>query len=125
MVTDVGEAKVRPVSSLQSMDRQTDQHEFYALAILRCQSIKCTECGKILKSAAFASFHAEKSGHTSFEESTEEASFINPVQDSRLFLTFAFDCRSSRLRKKRRRPSSRSVSFDSLPDCCCCCHIQR
>jgi hypothetical protein len=36
------------------------------------QSIKCVECGKLLKSAAFASFHAEKSGHTNFEESTEE-----------------------------------------------------
>lgn len=34
-------------------------------------SIKCVECGKLLKSAAFASFHAEKSGHTNFEESTE------------------------------------------------------
>ncbi|CEH16877.1 dna-binding protein [Ceraceosorus bombacis] len=36
------------------------------------KSIKCVECGKILKSPAFASFHAEKSGHTNFEESTEE-----------------------------------------------------
>ncbi|SPO24073.1 related to chicken h-caldesmon, Uso1p and YKL201c [Ustilago trichophora] len=36
------------------------------------KSIKCSECGKIFKAPAFASFHAEKSGHTSFEESTEE-----------------------------------------------------
>ncbi|EPQ30864.1 uncharacterized protein PFL1_01761 [Pseudozyma flocculosa PF-1] len=42
------------------------------------KSIKCTECGKILKSAAFASYHAEKSGHTSFEESTEE---IKPLTE--------------------------------------------
>ncbi|PWY99130.1 hypothetical protein BCV70DRAFT_232629 [Testicularia cyperi] len=36
------------------------------------KSIKCSDCGKIFKSPAFASFHAEKSGHTAFEESTEE-----------------------------------------------------
>lgn len=42
------------------------------------QSIKCVECGKLLKSAAFASFHAEKSGHTNFEESTEE---IKPLTE--------------------------------------------
>lgn len=42
------------------------------------QSIKCTECGKVFKSPAFASFHAEKSGHTSFEESTEE---IKPLTE--------------------------------------------
>ena len=42
------------------------------------QSIKCTDCGKVFKSPAFASFHAEKSGHTSFEESTEE---IKPLTE--------------------------------------------
>lgn len=42
------------------------------------QSIKCSDCGKIFKSPAFASFHAEKSGHTSFEESTEE---IKPLTE--------------------------------------------
>lgn len=42
------------------------------------KSIKCSDCGKILKSAAFASFHAEKSGHTNFEESTEE---IKPLTE--------------------------------------------
>ncbi|SOV07858.1 related to chicken h-caldesmon, Uso1p and YKL201c [Ustilago sp. UG-2017a] len=42
------------------------------------KSIKCTGCGKVFKSPAFASFHAEKSGHTSFEESTEE---IKPLTE--------------------------------------------
>lgn len=42
------------------------------------QSIKCTDCGKIMKNSAFASFHAEKSGHTNFEESTEE---IKPLTE--------------------------------------------
>jgi len=36
------------------------------------QSIKCSLCGKIFKNTALANFHAEKSGHDQFEESTEE-----------------------------------------------------
>ena len=38
------------------------------------KSIKCSECGKIFKNTALANFHAEKSGHDQFEESTEEVS---------------------------------------------------
>jgi hypothetical protein len=30
------------------------------------------QCGKIFKNASLVSFHAEKSGHSQFEESTEE-----------------------------------------------------
>lgn len=45
------------------------------------KSIKCSECGKIFRSQATASFHAEKSGHDQFEESTEEVSlFYHPFQ---------------------------------------------
>ena len=36
------------------------------------KSIKCSECGKVFKNTALANFHAEKSGHDQFEESTEE-----------------------------------------------------
>lgn len=36
------------------------------------QSIKCAQCGKIFKNTALANYHAEKSGHDQFEESTEE-----------------------------------------------------
>lgn len=38
------------------------------------KSIKCSECGKIFKNTALANFHAEKSGHDQFEESTDEVS---------------------------------------------------
>lgn len=38
------------------------------------KSIKCSECGKTFRSQATASFHAERSGHQEFEESTEEVS---------------------------------------------------
>ena len=36
------------------------------------QSIKCSDCGKTFRSQTTASFHAERSGHQEFEESTEE-----------------------------------------------------
>lgn len=42
------------------------------------QSIKCTDCGKQFRNQAYAQFHAEKSGHTNFEESTEE---IKPLTE--------------------------------------------
>ncbi|KAK7686344.1 hypothetical protein QCA50_010568 [Cerrena zonata] len=42
------------------------------------KSIKCSECGKIFKNAALANYHAEKSGHDQFEESTEE---IKPLTE--------------------------------------------
>jgi phage FluMu protein Com len=37
------------------------------------QSIRCAECGKLFRSVDEANFHASKSGHDQFEESTEEA----------------------------------------------------
>ncbi|KAF5386336.1 hypothetical protein D9757_006707 [Collybiopsis confluens] len=36
------------------------------------KSIKCSQCGKIFKNTALANYHAEKSGHDQFEESTDE-----------------------------------------------------
>lgn len=42
------------------------------------KSIKCSECGKVFKNTALANFHAEKSGHDQFEESTEE---IKPLTE--------------------------------------------
>jgi hypothetical protein len=44
---------------------------------LTCQSVKCSQCGKIFKNTALANFHAEKSGHDQFEESTEEVRFLS------------------------------------------------
>ncbi|KAJ7813166.1 hypothetical protein B0H14DRAFT_2854907 [Mycena olivaceomarginata] len=39
---------------------------------VEAKSIKCSECGKVFRNTALAQFHAEKSGHQEFEESTEE-----------------------------------------------------
>ncbi|KAI0317233.1 ubiquitin-related domain-containing protein [Amylostereum chailletii] len=47
-------------------------------ADVEAKSIKCAECGKIFKNTALANFHAEKSGHDQFEESTEE---IKPLTE--------------------------------------------
>lgn len=41
-------------------------------------SIKCSECGKLFRSQATASLHAERSGHEQFEESTDE---IKPLTE--------------------------------------------
>ncbi|GJE99251.1 hypothetical protein PsYK624_155010 [Phanerochaete sordida] len=43
-----------------------------AAADAEAKSIKCSECGKIFRNTALAQYHAEKSGHDQFEESTEE-----------------------------------------------------
>ncbi|KZT59107.1 hypothetical protein CALCODRAFT_431520 [Calocera cornea HHB12733] len=42
------------------------------------KSIRCSVCGKIFKNTALANYHAEKSGHDQFEESTEE---IKPLTE--------------------------------------------
>ncbi|KZP08353.1 hypothetical protein FIBSPDRAFT_939043 [Athelia psychrophila] len=47
-------------------------------ADLEARSIKCQECGKVFRNTAMANFHAEKSGHDQFEESTEE---IKPLTE--------------------------------------------
>lgn len=47
-------------------------------ATAEAKSIKCSQCGKVFKNTALANFHAEKSGHDQFEESTEE---IKPLTE--------------------------------------------
>ncbi|KAF2759593.1 hypothetical protein EJ05DRAFT_474675 [Pseudovirgaria hyperparasitica] len=42
------------------------------------RSLKCSDCGKGFRSTAQAEFHASKSGHENFEESTEE---IKPLTE--------------------------------------------
>lgn len=57
----VGEGSVNPVTG-----------------IAEAKSIKCSQCGKLFKEQAIASFHADMSGHDQFEESTEE---IKPLTE--------------------------------------------
>ena len=63
-VTEGVEAKVR----LRLVCRRSWAHPTY----LARQSIKCSICSKTFRNTALANFHAEKSGHDQFEESTEE-----------------------------------------------------
>ncbi|EIM80332.1 uncharacterized protein STEHIDRAFT_105379 [Stereum hirsutum FP-91666 SS1] len=49
-----------------------------AAADVEAKSIKCSQCGKIFKNTSLANYHAEKSGHDQFEESTEE---IKPLTE--------------------------------------------
>ncbi|KAK0647599.1 hypothetical protein DIS24_g7617 [Lasiodiplodia hormozganensis] len=42
------------------------------------QSLRCNDCGKMFRNHAQAEFHASKSGHVDFEESTEE---IKPLTE--------------------------------------------
>ncbi|KIJ06045.1 hypothetical protein PAXINDRAFT_103529 [Paxillus involutus ATCC 200175] len=39
---------------------------------VEARSIKCSICSKTFRNTALANYHAEKSGHDQFEESTEE-----------------------------------------------------
>ncbi|KIY65701.1 hypothetical protein CYLTODRAFT_492106 [Cylindrobasidium torrendii FP15055 ss-10] len=66
-------------SSSNAMDVDEDEETAMELSTsAEAKSIKCSECGKIFKNTALANFHAEKSGHQSFEESTEE---IKPLTE--------------------------------------------
>ncbi|KAF8329431.1 ubiquitin-related domain-containing protein [Cantharellus anzutake] len=50
-----------------------------AMGKATANSIKCSQCGKTFKNVDLANFHAEKSGHDQFEESTEE---IKPLTEA-------------------------------------------
>ncbi|KAG0142545.1 hypothetical protein CROQUDRAFT_50180 [Cronartium quercuum f. sp. fusiforme G11] len=45
---------------------------------VQTKSLKCNDCNKIFANQALASYHADKSGHLNFEESTEE---IKPLTE--------------------------------------------
>ncbi|QRV74117.1 UBX (ubiquitin regulatory X) domain protein [Ceratobasidium sp. AG-Ba] len=53
------------------------------------KSIKCSQCGKTFRDTALANFHAEKSGHDQFEESTEEIKPLTEEEKKRSLRNFA------------------------------------
>ncbi|KAF7345347.1 hypothetical protein MVEN_01552300 [Mycena venus] len=83
-LSSVTESTSRPPRD--AMDVDGDEEDAEALKSLgvkvandvEAKSIKCSECGKIFRNTALAQFHAEKSGHQEFEESTEE---IKPLTE--------------------------------------------
>ncbi|KAJ7272704.1 DNA-binding protein [Mycena haematopus] len=80
----VSESTSRPARDAMDVDDDTEDAEaLKSLGIkvandVEAKSIKCSECGKVFRNTALAQFHAEKSGHQEFEESTEE---IKPLTE--------------------------------------------
>ncbi|KAK6978132.1 ubiquitin-related domain-containing protein [Favolaschia claudopus] len=73
----------RPPQDAMDVDDEEDAEALRSLGVkvatdAEAKSIKCSECGKVFRNTALAQFHAEKSGHQSFEESTEE---IKPLTE--------------------------------------------
>lgn len=64
----------KPVPSAEELAEDDEIMNEAVAGMEEAKSIKCSECGKTFRSQATASFHAEKSGHQEFEESTEEVS---------------------------------------------------
>ncbi|KAK0466778.1 uncharacterized protein EV420DRAFT_647981 [Desarmillaria tabescens] len=77
-VPDMGSVSESASSAPMDVDEADDAEAAANLADLEAKSIKCSECGKTFRNTALANFHAEKSGHTAFEESTEE---IKPLTE--------------------------------------------
>ncbi|KAG8997075.1 hypothetical protein FRB94_007871 [Tulasnella sp. JGI-2019a] len=63
------------------------------------QSIKCVQCGKVFRDTGLANFHAEKSGHDQFEESTEA---IKPLTEEEKKERLA-ELRSAMLEKRSKK----------------------
>ncbi|KAH6915811.1 DNA-binding protein [Coprinopsis sp. MPI-PUGE-AT-0042] len=85
-VPDLGSVSESKSSTSNAMEVDEDDEDREALESLgiakatdqEAKSIKCSLCGKVFRNTALANYHAEKSGHDQFEESTEE---IKPLTE--------------------------------------------
>ncbi|KAJ7230668.1 ubiquitin-related domain-containing protein, partial [Mycena pura] len=81
-LSGVSESASRPARDAMDVDDDEDAEALKSLGVkvndVEAKSIKCSECGKVFRNTAVAQFHAEKSGHQEFEESTEE---IKPLTE--------------------------------------------
>ncbi|KAF8166638.1 DNA-binding protein [Mycena galopus ATCC 62051] len=83
-LSSVSESTSRPARDAMDVDDDAEDAEaLQSLGVkvandVEAKSIKCSECGKVFRNTALAQFHAEKSGHQEFEESTEE---IKPLTE--------------------------------------------
>ncbi|KAJ3124363.1 hypothetical protein HK098_001187 [Nowakowskiella sp. JEL0407] len=75
------EGKTNPnfLSIRDSIDTFVDEGEITADQAT-AQSLKCDECQKLFKDASKAEFHAMKTGHASFSESTEAIKPLTPEE---------------------------------------------
>lgn len=68
ILSNVEESCTQPAGSNES----ETQPESTTSSVPEARSVKCDECGKLFKSEVEIEFHAAKTGHQSFSESTEE-----------------------------------------------------
>ena len=70
-------------------------------------SIKCNDCGKFFRNMDLAMYHAEKSGHEAFEESSEEIKPLTPEErEARLA---ECECRADQCAQKWRASEQQRV----------------
>ncbi|XP_018007412.1 UBX domain-containing protein 1 isoform X2 [Hyalella azteca] len=65
-------------------DKKTSEED--AAAAAEAKSIRCDDCGKLFKTPEEVEFHAVKSGHSSFSESTEEKAPLTEEQKKQKLL---------------------------------------
>lgn len=65
------------IESLKAEDAKAAE-EKAAEAAAEARSLKCNECNKVMRGTREAEFHASKSGHQDFSESTEE---VKPLSE--------------------------------------------
>ncbi|KAJ7173705.1 ubiquitin-related domain-containing protein [Mycena filopes] len=99
----VSESTSRPARDAMDVDDDEDAEALKSLGLkandVEAKSIKCSECGKIFRNTAVAQFHAEKSGHQEFEESTEE---IKPLTEEEKKAKLA-DLRQKMIEKREKK----------------------
>lgn len=71
-VPDLSAAPPMDVDEEEEEEEERLMNNQTSSAVENAKSIKCAECGKVFKNTALANYHAEKSGHDQFEESTDE-----------------------------------------------------
>ncbi|KAK2184367.1 hypothetical protein NP493_269g03073 [Ridgeia piscesae] len=65
------------------------------------QSLKCDDCGKLLKTPEQAEFHATKTGHTNFSESTDEIKPLTEEEKQEQLIKLQEMMKEKRLEKER------------------------
>jgi len=68
----VGNATTAPKSDESSTEVSAEGGSGAEAPAMEAKSIKCEDCGRLFKTSLEVEFHATKSGHANFSESTEE-----------------------------------------------------
>ncbi|KAI0212724.1 UBX domain-containing protein 1 [Lamellibrachia satsuma] len=64
------------------------------------QSLKCDDCGKLLKTPEQAEFHATKTGHTNFSESTDKIKPLTEEEKQEQLIRLQEKMKEKRLQKE-------------------------